>query len=178
MAGAGDRPSSTSSLVPAPPPLATAGSVSVLVGPQARADKQQEAELRNLHLMEPDDTGTEAGYEEDDEGEDEEEEDEGPAAVVAAAAVGEEEEEEEEGVGKGSSLGNDRALPPRMPGGRVAGNSSSSRREDGNDGEEQRRQPWWGRQLSLRRGFSASSMPSVSSFASLEELMERGTMGP
>lgn len=76
--GAGTCPSSTSSRIPAPPSLAAAGSVSALVGPQARGDKHQEVELRNLHLIEPDDGGTEDGYEEDDEG------DEGDDASSAA----------------------------------------------------------------------------------------------
>lgn len=66
--GSGICPSSTSSRIPAPPSLAAAGSVSALVGPQARGGKQHEVELRNLQLMDPEDSSTEAGYEEDDEG--------------------------------------------------------------------------------------------------------------
>lgn len=128
-------PSSTSSRVPAPPSLAAAGSVSALGAP-ARSAMPQEVELRNLHLVEPEDGGTEDGYEEDDE--DDGEEGEGKTAMPVS--------------------------PPPLQGG---GGS-----KDG------RRQKSWVRQLSLRRGLSASSVPSASSLVSLEELMERGTIVP
>lgn len=192
MGGGGICASSTSSCVPAPPSLAATGSVSALVGPQARGGRQHEVELRNLHLMEPEDGGTEAGYEEDDEDDGEEGEGmEGDAGERGRAAPRTSPAEGEEGDGKRASWRLDwsnrghaahlRSPRPSGPRRRTAFVHSP---EGGGGGgghgqeEEERRRPGWARELSLRRGLSTSSMRSVPSLASLEELMGRGSTNP
>jgi len=150
--------------------LAAAGSVSALVGPQARGAKAQEVELQNLHLMEPENGGVDYGYEEDDEG-DEEGEDYQEQAPAAA--------EEAKGVSWTREVRGGGGQPPPPPRPRTPTSAAGRPPEDGNEDDgARRRPPRWGRQLSWRRGVSASSVRATSSFASLEELMERGTMGP
>lgn len=159
----GWSPTSISSRVPpAPPSLAAVGSVSALAGLPKCVDKEQEAELTNLHLMEPEDGGTEAGYEEDDEDDGEEERAAAaqtlPALTPQASMV---EENNEEGGGTRRTSFRDSTTIGLRP-----------------EEERPQRRTVWRRQLSLRRGRSTSSMPSAASALSLDELLECGTIVP
>lgn len=159
-AALGRSPTSISSRVPpAPPSLAAVGSVSALAGLPKRADKEQEAELTNLHLMEPEDGGTEAGYEEDDE-DDGEEERERAARALPTLTPQASMDTHDEGGTRRTSFRDSTAMGLRP------------------EEERQPRRTVWRRQLSLRRGRSNSSMPSAASALSLDELLECGTIIP